>query len=109
MQSSLDLVKAKTLEFKEPNFEMFPCLKYAYDAGIEGGTLPAVMNAANETAVYAFLDNKIRFLDIARLIRQMMDEHKTIRNPNLKEIIDVDKKTKEETKKIIEEEVVVSN
>ena len=109
MQSSLDLAKTKTLEFKEPNFEMFPCLKYAYDAGINGGTLPAVMNAANETAVYAFLDNKTRFLDIPRLIRKMMDEHKTIKNPNLKEIIDVDKKTKEETKKIIEEEVVVSS
>ena len=102
----LDLAQVKNLEFREPDFEMFPCLKYAYEAGAAGGTLPAVMNAANETAVYAFLDNNIRFLDIQRLIRKMMDEHINIKNPNLNEILDTDKKTKEETKKIIEEELL---
>ena len=107
-QTSLDLAKIKTLEFNEPDFEMFPCLKYAYEAGIKGETLPAVMNAANETAVYAFLENKIRFLDISRLIRKMMDKHNLIKNPSLKEILDVDKEIKEKTKKIIEEEMVVS-
>src|SRR3989344_3736207 len=61
----LNLAEIKNLEFREPDFEMFPCLKYAYEAGKAGGTLPAVMNAANEIAVYAFLENKIRFLDIA--------------------------------------------
>lgn len=104
---ALDLVKIKSLEFKEPDFEMFPCLKYAYEAGKIGGTLPAVMNAANEIAVHAFLDNKIRFLDIQRLIRKMMDGHELIKNPDLNEILEVDRKTKEETKRIIEEEIVV--
>src|SRR3989339_1732989 len=97
IQTPLDLVKIKTLEFSEPDFEKFPCLKYAYEAGNAGGTLPAVMNAANETAVYAFLENKIRFLDIPRLIRKMMDEHKMIKNPNLNEILETDRKIKEET------------
>lgn len=106
LQASLDLAKARNLEFKEPNFEMFPCLKYAYEAGIKGGTLPAAMNAANEIAVYAFLENKIRFLDIARLIRKAMDGHKLTENPSLKEILEVDKKVKEETKNIIEEEIL---
>ena len=104
---SLDLAKIKSLDFREPDFEMFPCLGYAYEAGKTGGTLPAVMNAANETAVYAFLDNKIRFLDIQRLVRKMMDEHKLIKDPGLDEILEVDKKTKEETKRIIEEEMII--
>ena len=105
----LDLIKIKNLDFKKPDFDMFPCLKYAYEAGITGGTLPAVMNAANEAAVYAFLDNKIRFLDIQRLIKKMMNEHNVIKNPTLKEILEIDKKTKEGTKNIIEEEMVVEN
>src|SRR3989338_10730272 len=66
---TLDLAKIKSLEFREPDFEIFPCLKYVYEAGKIGGTLPAVMNAANETAVNTFLDNQIKFLDIARLIK----------------------------------------
>lgn len=98
----LDLVKIRNLEFQEPDFEMFPCLKYAYEAGIAGGTLPTVMNAANEIAVYAFLDGKIKFLDIPKLIKKMMSNHRLTKNPKLGEIIDIDKKTKAETKKIIE-------
>ena len=105
----LDLPKIKALEFKEPDFEMFPCLKYAYEAGTAGGTLPAAMNAANEAAVYAFLNGKIRFLDIQRLIRRMMDSHTLIKNPSLKDILESDKKTREEIKNIIEEEITISN
>ncbi|MBI2557785.1 1-deoxy-D-xylulose-5-phosphate reductoisomerase [Candidatus Woesearchaeota archaeon] len=105
----LDLAKIKALEFKEPDFEMFPCLKYAYEAGNAGGTLPAAMNAANETAVYAFLSNKIRFLDIQILIRRVMDGHKLIQNPTLKEILEIDRKVKEETKNIIEREIAIEN
>lgn len=98
----LDLIQIKSLDFKEPDFDLFPCLKFAYDAGIKGGTLPAVMNAANEIAVQYFLDDKIKFLDIPKLIKKMMDLHKIIKNPNLNEILEVDKKVKEETGKIIE-------
>ena len=97
----LDLLEVKNLSFSKPNFELFPCLKYAYDAGIKGGTLPAALNAANEIAVYAFLDGKIKFLDIPKLINKMMQEHKMIKNPSLSQILDVDKKVKEETKKLI--------
>ncbi len=97
----LNLVEAKNLSFSEPNFELFPCLKYAYEAGKIGGTMPAVLNAANEIAVYAFLDSKIRFFDIPWLVNKMMQEHKTIKNPSLNEILKVDKGIKEKTKKII--------
>ncbi len=109
MQKSLNLAEIKNLEFKEADFEMFPCLKYAYEAGNAGGTLPAVMNAANEIAVHAFLESKIRFLDIQRIIRKMMDEHKNIKNPNFGEILEVDKKTKEKTRKVIEEEIIIKS
>ncbi|MBS3113685.1 1-deoxy-D-xylulose-5-phosphate reductoisomerase [Candidatus Woesearchaeota archaeon] len=109
LSKSLNLAEIKNLEFKEPNFEMFPCLKYAYEAGAIGGTLPATINAANEAAVHAFLDNKIRFLDIARLIRKMMNEHNLIKNPSLNEILDVDKKIKEKTKELIEDEIILKN
>ena len=102
MHASLDLAKIKNLEFRDPDFEMFPCLKYAYEAGTAGGTLPAAMNAANEFAVHAFLNNQIKFLDIQKLIRKTMDNHKIIKNPDLNDITDVDKKIKEETKRLIE-------
>ena len=93
----LDLIKINQLNFKKINNGLFPCLNYAYDAGRVGGSLPAVMNAANEIAVYAFLDNKIKFLDIARLVKKKMDEHKVIKTPELDEILEVDKKIKKET------------
>src|SRR3989338_147164 len=102
----LNLAEIKNLEFKEPDFEAFPCLKYAYEAGAIGGTLPAAMNAANEVAVWSFLGDKIRFFDIPILIKMAMDSHSLIKNPTIQEILDSDKKTKEETRKIIEEEAV---
>lgn len=104
---SLNLSEIKYLEFKEPDFGTFPCPKYAYEAGGIGGTLPAAMNAANEIAVWAFLDNKIRFLDIPVLIKRLMDSHKLIKQPNLQEILYTDRQTKEKTRKIIVEEIVV--
>ncbi|MBI2658200.1 1-deoxy-D-xylulose-5-phosphate reductoisomerase [Candidatus Woesearchaeota archaeon] len=109
LSAPLDLAKIKALEFSEPDFEKFPCLKFAYEAGAIGGTLPAVMNAANEIAVHAFLGNKIRFLDIQRLVRKLMDGHNLIKSPSLGNILETDKKTKEETSKIIEEEISIKN
>jgi 1-deoxy-D-xylulose-5-phosphate reductoisomerase len=94
---ALDLIRLKQINFKEPNLELFPCLKYAYDAGKIGGTLPAVMNAANEVAVKSFLENKIRFLDIPRLIKEAMDSHTVIDEPNIDEILEVDRTVKEQT------------
>jgi len=98
----LNLTEIKNLSFEEPDFDKFPCLKYAYDAGTVGGTLPAVLNAANEIAVYAFLDKKIKFLEIAKIIKKMIDSHNLIKNPDLNQILDVDEKVKEETQSIID-------
>ena len=99
---NLDLAEIKELTFKKPDFELFPCLNYAYEAGKTGGTMPVVLNASNEVAVQYFLQDKIKFLDISRLIKKMMEEHNTIKNPDLDEVLDVDKRIKEKTKEIIE-------
>jgi len=72
---SLDLARAKSLTFEQPNRKQFPCLGYAYDALKVGGTMPAVLNAANEEAVWAFLDHQISFPTIARVIRTAMKAH----------------------------------
>ena len=98
----LNLTEIGKLSFEEPDFERFPCLKYAFDTGKIGGSMGAVLSAANEIAVYAFLDEKIKYLDIAKIIKKMIDEHKVIKNPDINQILDVDKKIKEETRKIIE-------
>lgn len=99
----LDLARIKSLEFRKPDFEAFPCLKYAYEAGKTGGSLPAVMNAANEIAVWAFLNDKIMFLEIPGIIRNAMDGHKLIKNPSLKEILEIDGKIKDGLRKAVGE------
>ena len=104
----LDLAEIKNLSFEKPNLELFPCLKYAYDAGNIGGTMPAALNAANEVAVHSFLNKKIKFNEIPIIIKKMMDSHNIIKNPSLNQILRIDKKTKEETKNIIENKRVVA-
>src|ERR1019366_2328521 len=73
---SLDLAKAKSLEFYEPDFRRFPCLTLAREAARKGGSWPAVLNAANEVSVHAFLDGKIRFTDIARIVEKTLSKHR---------------------------------
>jgi 1-deoxy-D-xylulose-5-phosphate reductoisomerase len=68
----LDLVAAGRLDFAKADFERFPCLRLAYQALEAGGTSTAILNAANEIAVAAFLERQIRFTDIARIIEQVL-------------------------------------
>ena len=98
---SFDFVKAARLDFEEPDFEKFPCLKLAFAAGKEGGTLPVVMNAANEEAVYLFLQNKISLWEIYEITKRMMGEHKNIPNPSLEEILEQDTITREKTRNFL--------
>jgi 1-deoxy-D-xylulose-5-phosphate reductoisomerase len=72
--AQLDLTAMAALEFHAPDFERFPCLALAFDALRAGGTAPALLNAANEIAVQAFLDRRIGFRDIDRVLRQVMDQ-----------------------------------
>ena len=76
--------------FDEPDLEKFPCLKLAFEAGKQGGTLPVVMNAANEEAVYLFLDKKISLWQIYEITKKMMDSHENILNPSLEQILETD-------------------
>ena len=87
----LDFTKLAALEFQAPDVKRFPALELAYAAGRTGGTLPAVLNAANEIAVQYFLGGKIGFNLIPRLVEQVMQQHNTISEPNLEEILSVDK------------------
>jgi 1-deoxy-D-xylulose-5-phosphate reductoisomerase len=72
--AQLDLTAMAALEFHAPDMDRFPCLALAFDALRAGGTAPALLNAANEVAVQAFLDRRIGFRDIDRVLRQVMDE-----------------------------------
>ncbi|MBL4743180.1 MAG: 1-deoxy-D-xylulose-5-phosphate reductoisomerase, partial [Cycloclasticus sp.] len=72
--SALDFIVNNELTFQPPSFDRFPCLRLAFEALNVGGTAPAILNAANEVAVEAFLDEKIRFIDIPKLVEKVMDK-----------------------------------
>jgi len=85
----LDL-RGKTLTFLEPDLEAFPALAMAYRIGRRGGTLPAVMNAANEIVVLAFLEKKVTYLGIQDIVEKVCAEHKVLDNLDLESILDAD-------------------
>ena len=86
----LDLARLSSLHFEEPDLERFPCISLAYRALRTGGTLPAAMNAANEEAVQAFIDERISFADIPRIIEIVMDEHRTSEVNDLDTVVAAD-------------------
>lgn len=98
---SLNLVKKRKLEFLSPDTKKFPCLRLAYLAGLCGGTAPVVLNAADEIAVSAFMENKIRFADLPKIIEKVLDRHKSVNDPSLEEILQADLWAKKEAEQII--------
>jgi 1-deoxy-D-xylulose-5-phosphate reductoisomerase len=86
----LELTKIGQLTFKKVYFDKFPCIKLAYHALELGGTMPAVLNGANEIAVNAFLNNQISFSAIPLIIKNTMKEHKPKYNLNINDILDAD-------------------
>jgi 1-deoxy-D-xylulose-5-phosphate reductoisomerase len=86
----LDLTQLSTLHFEAPDMERFPCIALAYRALRTGGTMAAAMNAANEEAVRAFLDERIPLTDIARVIEEVMDGHETRAVENLDVVLETD-------------------
>lgn len=91
----LSLAQIGKLHFEEIDFERFRCLRFAYEAGKIGGTMPTVFNAANEAAVAAFLSNKISFLTIETMIERALLNHQATANPTLETIQTVDKETRQ--------------
>ncbi len=94
----LDLVALGALHFRRADFARFPCLKMAYEAGRAGGTMPAVLNAANEVAVERFLAGEISFLAIEEVIERVLSAHDCIANPTLEAIEEADRWAREQAK-----------
>jgi 1-deoxy-D-xylulose-5-phosphate reductoisomerase len=82
--------KIGTLTFEEPDLERFPAVALARQAGETGGTLPAVLNAANEIAVEAFVNRKSNFPQITETVRRVMAAHRVVQHPELEQILEAD-------------------
>jgi 1-deoxy-D-xylulose-5-phosphate reductoisomerase len=96
-----DLSKVGRLEFQPPDLEQFPCLRLGYEAGRAAGTMPAVMNAANEVAVNAFLEEKIPFQSIARVIEEVMSRHAPADVSSLEAVLEVDSQARRQAEEIL--------
>ena len=94
----LDFAELTQITFEKPDMETFYGLKLAFDAGRKGGSLPTVLNAANERAVAMFLDRKIKYLQIPEIIQACMENHKNIADPTVEEILKTEQETYEFTK-----------
>ena len=97
----LDFGKLSKLEFATPRYDHFPALNLARRAGETGGTLPAVLNAANEIAVSAFLDRRMKFPRIWQTVEEVMNRHRVVAQPHLDEILAADQWAREEARRSI--------
>ncbi len=97
----LDFSKLSKLEFFPPRYSDFPALNIARRAGAIGGTLPAVMNAANEIAVAAFLDGRVRFPGIWQIVEEVMNRHTPVAHPDLDAILEADQWARAEARKCV--------
>ena len=100
-KNHLDFFSIESLTFDKVDNKKFPCLDFAYQAAKTAGTAPAVMNAVNEEAVSAFLDQRIGFTLIPDIIEKIMSKHKTFKNPNLPAILEADTWARQEARVLI--------
>ena len=100
-QSLPDFTRMGALTFEPPDLGKFPCLALAYQAGKTGETLPAVLNAANEVAVQAFLKHRISFVKIPEIIRETMQRHTVVKDPSLADILEADRWAREQAEMIV--------
>ncbi len=100
-KKSPDFSNIGSLTFDRPNEEKFPCLSLAYEACKTGGTLPAVLNAANEMVVHAFLEQRIAFIKIPEIIGKTMEFHTVVSNPTLSDILRADMWARKQAEEII--------
>jgi 1-deoxy-D-xylulose-5-phosphate reductoisomerase len=99
----LNIFDVRRMDFEEPDLERFPCLRLAYEAIDKGGTLPTVLNAANEIAVDAFLNEEVRFTDIPVIIERCMERFEVKPAKSLDIILEADQQARRVTKQIITE------
>lgn len=88
------------LDFEAPDWNKFKALKIAYDCGRIGGSMPVCMNAANEEAVFAFLNGKIKLFNIIDTVEKMLESHNSIKTPSIDEIFEIDKEVRIKTKEL---------
>lgn len=100
-KNHLNFFSIESLTFDKVDSKKFPCLDFAYQAAKAAGTAPAVMNAVNEEAVSAFLDQRIDFTLIPNIIEKIMSKHKTLKNPNLPAILEADAWARREARELI--------
>jgi len=100
-QPEPDFTRIGKLTFEKPDVEKFPCLALAYSACEIGKTLPAVLNAANEMAVAAFLENRVSFTNIPEIIKKTMESHAVVPSPTLGDILEADQWAREEAMELI--------
>jgi 1-deoxy-D-xylulose-5-phosphate reductoisomerase len=100
----LDWADIKELTFEPPDFDAFPCLRIAVEAGKQGGTYPTVLCGADEIAVQQFLLGKIKFNDIPRLVEQALEEHKSIAKPDLEAILSADDWVRDKVMQLVGDE-----
>lgn len=98
---SFSFLDAKRFDFEAPDLEKFPCLKMAFDAGKEGGSAPICLNAANEEAVFAFLEGKIKLYKISEIVNEMLSKHEIIQNPSIDQILAIDNEIRIKTKELL--------
>ncbi len=98
---SLDLARLGALHFQEPDLNRFPSLGLAYEAARLAGSMPAVLNAADEEAVEAFLRGKIDFLSIYKVVEKVVLRHKIVKNPSLKAILETDEWARHEAQSVL--------
>jgi 1-deoxy-D-xylulose-5-phosphate reductoisomerase len=101
--SRIDWDNIAELTFEQPDLDKFPCLKLAAEVGRSGGTCPAVLCAADEVAVDLFLAGTIKFTDIARLVQQVLTEHKTVTQPSMEDILAVDTWARQTVSELVKE------
>ncbi len=89
------------LDFEKPDFEKFPSVKMAYEAGKIGGSATVCMNAANEEAVFAFLEDKIKLYEIYQITSKMMEQHHLVKKPSIDEIFEIDKEVRVKIRELI--------
>ncbi len=97
----LDLFDVRTLEFERPDLEKFKCLKLAFEAIKKGHSCQVVLNAADEVLVNAFINKKIKFTDIPRILEIMVNKHNVVKLDTIEKILELDKRTREETELLI--------
>ncbi len=98
----LDLVKLSSLTFKAPDHRKYRCMQLAYTAGRTGGTLPAVLNAANEAVVALFLEERLHFQQIPQVLEQVCEQHHCLSDPTLEDILTADQWARVQVQQVVE-------